>query len=378
MPLGGSTEIAQTRDKAGSPPPDADFKPRNPGRLRRATWRYALRRTLLEIGRDNILDLAAGLTFYAVLSLFPALIAMVSLLGFIGQEAAVVQVVESVFADLLPAQVLEELRGPIEQMVQNPRAGIGLVVGILLAVFVASNYVSAFSRAMNQIYEVAEGRPIWRLKPLEVALTAGILVMVSVAAVLLVISGPLADAIGSTLGLGNDVVVLWGYVKLPVVLLLAMVVIALLYHSTPNIRQTRLSWLSPGAVLAIVIAVAASVGFSIVLTTFSASTAYAATYGTLASVITFLLWLYFLNVAVLLGAEFDSEVERARQLQAGIAAEVTIQLPPRSATAIEWRTEQFEKMVDRGEALREEGRRRERRRRARSSDEENGGDGVRT
>ena len=233
---------------------------------------------------------------------------------------AILQIV----GDIAPASTADTLRGPVEQLVEAPSAGFALVVGILGALWSASGYVGAFSRAMNRIYEVEEGRPVWKLRPQQLLLTAAGLVVAAVVALLLAVSGPVAAVIGQHLGLGDTAQTVWNVARWPILLVLVALGVALLYYAGPNVEQPKFRWISVGAFIAITVWVVASLGFGVYVANFSS---YNKTYGALAGVIVFLLWLWITNLALLFGAEVDAELERGRELQAGIAAEDDLKLP---------------------------------------------------
>jgi membrane protein len=225
------------------------------------------------------------------------------------------------------------------------------VLGLLVALWTASNYVNAFSRAMNRMYEVTEGRPVWKLRPLMYVLTLVMLILVAIAGVILAVSGPIAKTVFGLIGLGDVGQTVWSIAKWPVLLVIVVVAIALLYYVTPNVKQPKFRWISMGAVIAIVIAGLAALALGLYVSSGFAS--YNKTYGALAGVIIFLLLLWIVNLALLFGAEFDAELERARQLQAGIPAEETVQLPPRDTKASDKKARKAREDVERGRALRE-------------------------
>jgi membrane protein len=315
------------------------------------SWRYVVRKTLREFGDDECTDLAAGLTYYAVLSLFPAAIALISLLGVVGQGTTSVDNVIKVLAPLVSPSTLDTVRPALEHVAASQGAGIGLVIGILGALWSASGYVGAFGRAMNRVYEIDEGRPFWKLRPVVLLVTLVAILLVAVVLVMLVVSGPLASSIGDVIGLGSQTVTVWNIAKWPVIAVLVMVIVAILYYATPNVRQPRFRWLSAGAVVAILIWILASVAFAFYVATFGS---YDKTYGSLAGVIVGLLWLWLTNVALLFGAELDSELERGRQLEAGIVAEEELQLPARDTRGIRKARKAEQKDIARGRAIREE------------------------
>ncbi|WP_010523669.1 YihY/virulence factor BrkB family protein [Nesterenkonia sp. F] len=326
-------------------------KPRTPFSLRPATWWYSLRRAIAEFGRDQCPDSAAALTYFAVLSVFPALIALVSLLSVVGEGKSTREFLLTTLDDLLEADVesMSVVQTILKVLTEAPGAGIGLAVGILTALWTASNYVNAFSRAMNRIYEVPEGRSPLVLRPVLYGVTAALVVLVALSAALLAGSGGVVEAIGEQIGLSSTAELVWSYARYPALLVIAAACIALLYHTTPNIRQPGVLWVAGGALLAIVVLILATIGVAVYITN---AGNYEATYGALAGVIIFLLWIYIANVVLLLGAEVDAELERGRQLQAGIEAERTIMLPLRSTAAADKAATKYEKLVAQGQALR--------------------------
>ncbi|KUI29093.1 ribonuclease BN [Mycobacterium sp. IS-1496] len=340
-------EEVSTKDRA--PHPDDPRKPDSPTDLTKPSALYVLRKTAREFGKDQCTDLAAALTYYAVLSLFPAVLVMVSLLGVVGQGKRTTDALLEVVSDVAPASTVDTLRPTIEQLVNSPSAGFALVIGILTALWSASGYVGAFGRAMNRIYEVAEGRPIWKLRPLQLVLTFAALLGAALVAFMLAVSGPVAEAVGNAIGLGEAAVTAWSIGRWPVILLLVIIAVAVLYYTTPNVQQPKFRWISLGAALAILTWIVASVGFGFYVANFGS---YNKTYGTLAGVIIFLLWIWITNLALLFGAELDAELERGRQLQAGLPAERELQLPPRDTRVIEKKEAAFEEDVERAKALR--------------------------
>lgn len=333
-----------------APDPEAPGKPDSPDDLHKRSWKYVLRKTVREFSTDQCTDIAASLTYYAVLSIFPGLTAIFSLLGVFGQGQAASDAVLDIVEQVAPGDIADTLRGPIEQISGSPAAGIALVTGILLAVWSASGYVGAFSRAMNRIYEIDEGRPFWKLKPTQLLITVIAIVLLVIAAIILIVSGPVTDAVGNALGLGDVAQTIWSIVKWPVLAFIVVLIVAILYYATPNARQPKFRWISIGALLAIVILALATLAFGLYVTNFSN---YDRTYGSLAGIIIFLLWLWIANLALLFGAEFDAELERGRQLQAGIAAEEDIQLPPRDTRKSDKAAQKKREDLEEGRQIRE-------------------------
>ncbi|WP_341359598.1 YihY/virulence factor BrkB family protein [Georgenia sp. M64] len=340
-------------DQKSRPHEDHPAKPDSPSDIRKPSWKYIAGRSAKEFVKDQSPDLAAALTYYAVLSIFPALIALVSILGLVGEAESTTNRLLDIMGSFVPADAMEQLQPIVSDLASNQGAGLGLVLGLLTALWTASNYVNAFSRATNRIYEVEEGRPFWKLRPVMYLLTLVLLVLVALVGLLLVVSGPVAQAIGDAIGLGATALTVWNIAKWPVILLAIIVIVALLYYFTPNIRQPKFRWISIGAVIAIVVAILASIGFGLYLSWAGGGESYQATYGALAGVIIFLLWLWIMNVALLFGAEVDAELERGRQLQAGIPAEEEIKLPVRDDTAIKKKAAKEEESLAKARAIRE-------------------------
>jgi membrane protein len=293
--------------------------------------------------------MAAALTYYAVLSLFPALVVMVSLLGVFGQGKPTTDAVLQIVGELGPTSAVDTLRGPIQQLVESPSAGLALITGLLVGLWSASGYIGAFGRAMNRIYEIEEGRPIWKLRPLQLLVTLVGLVLAAAAGFMLAVSGPVATAIGDTIGAGSVALTVWNIARWPVILVFVILAVAMLYYATPNVQQPKFRWVSIGAAVAIIIWTAASVLFGIYVANFGT---YNKTYGTLAGAIVFLLWLWITNLALLFGAELDAELERGRQLQAGLHAERELQLPPRDTRLLDRNETKEQQDVERGVQLR--------------------------
>jgi membrane protein len=336
--------------------PDDD-KLDSPTQLESRSWRYVARRTLREFLSDECTDLAAALTYYAVLALFPAAIALISLLGLVGQGATAVDEVLAILDDLGGTSIVETIREPLIDLSRSQSAGLAMVLGLLGALWSASGYVGAFGRAMNRVYEIDEGRPIWKLRPAMLLLTVVLVLLAAAVLLALVLTGPVAESVGSALGLGSTGVLVWQIAKWPVLLAVVVLIVALLYYATPNIQQPKFRWVSVGAVLAILTWVVLSVAFGFYVANFGS---YDKTYGALGGVIVFLLWLWLTNLALLFGAELDSELERGRELQSGLPAEETLQLPPRDTRKLEKNQAAEEKDLRQGRELRT-GRRRKHR-----------------
>src|SRR5680860_440658 len=288
--------------------------PDSPTDLTRASWVYVARKTVREFSKDQCTDLAAALTYYAVLAMFPATVALLSLVGVFGQGTRTVDTLLGVVSDAGGSSVAQTLRPILETLSRNPGAGLALILGLLGALWSASRYVGAFARAMNRIYEIGEGRPVWKLRPVMLLVTLVLVVLVAVAVLALIVSGPLTQSLGNALGLGSAAVLAWRIAKWPVLLVVAVVIVATLYYATPNVKQTKFRWLSIGALVAIVVWGLLSLAFGFYVANFSS---YDKTYGALAGVIVFLLWLWLTNLALLFGAELDAELGAEEQGEVG-------------------------------------------------------------
>lgn len=290
-------------------------------------WWQVLLRAARRVKDEEGLDQAAALTYYSLLAMFPAFIALVAIVGVLGQQSTVDGVIDGI-ESIGSEQAAEAFRGPAQSVVdQKSAAGTLLGLGLLTALWAASGYVGAFARAMNRAWQAEEGRPFWRLRPYLLGLTVVLVVASALVVTGAAISGGLARRTGRAIGLGDEAVLAWNIAKWPVMLVIVALMVALLYWATPNVRQPRFRWLSPGAGLAILVWIVASAGFGIYVASFGS---YNATYGALGGVIVLLVWLWLTNVALLVGAHLDVELERERELRSGLAAaRERIQLPAR-------------------------------------------------
>ncbi|KLU11045.1 YihY/virulence factor BrkB family protein [Kocuria sp. SM24M-10] len=344
--------MAVEPETSGAPgeDPDSAEKPSSPTQISKPSWSYVLRRTAHEFRRDECTDSAAVMTFFAVLSVFPALLAVVSLLGVVGQAEATAETLLRLLHEFgVPDQAVAVVEGPVRELAGSPSAGLTLVTGLLGALWTASAYVRAFGRSMNRIYEVEEGRPFWKLYPLMVGITLLLVVLAVGMMMLLLLSGPVAERLGELVGLPGSTLRLWQAARVPVMLALLAFMVVLLYSTTPNVRQPRFRWLGIGSVTAIAVMAAATAGFSYYVSSFGN---FNATYGAIGGVIVLLLWIWIMNTVLLAGAEFNAETERARQLQAGIAAEENLRLPPRDVRAARKLRQKEQELVEEGRDLR--------------------------
>jgi len=300
-----------------------------PAKLPRSAWMGVLRRTLSEFSEDNLTDWAAALTYYGIVAMFPALIALVSILGLIGTSAT--KPLLDNLGDFAPGPAHQILSNALHGLTESRgSAGILFVVGLAGALWSASGYIGAFIRASNQIWDVEEGRPIWQIVPLRLFVTVVMLILLAASAVAVVVTGPLADKVGKLIGIGGAAVTVWDIAKWPVLVLVVSVMFSILYYASPNVRQPGFRWVTPGGVLAVVAWMVASAAFGLYVANFGS---YNKTYGSLGAIIIFLVWLWLSNVAILLGAELNAEIARGRQIEAGQPAEREPFLPPRKAAS---------------------------------------------
>lgn len=278
-----------------------------PTELPKRTWWGVLKRTVKGFNDDNLTDWAAALTYYGVLSLFPGIIVLTSVLGLLGEDTTreLVTYVDQV----APGQAGELIKTSIDDLQQSQNvAGPLAILGLVLALWTASGYLGAFVRACNAVYDVEERRPFWKVIPLRVLLTIGMVAVLALTVGALVLTGGIADAVGNAIGLGDTVVTVWDVAKWPVIVLVVSLAFAVLYWVSPDVEQPKFRWITPGSVLAILLWAAATGGFAIYVANFAS---YNKTYGSLGGVIVFLVWLWISNIAVLLGAEFDAELRKA-------------------------------------------------------------------
>jgi membrane protein len=294
-----------------------DRAPDDVSDLPKESWKGVLKRAMREFSDDNVTDWAAALTYYGVLSIFPMLLALISLLGLFGASAT--QPLLDNISSVAPGPAKDIVTQAIQNLQKSQgAAGVIFFVGLAAAIWSASGYVGAFMRASNDIWDVEEGRPAWKTVPLRLAVTVLLLVLLTASALAVVLTGPLAKSIGDIVGLGSTAVTVWDIAKWPVLILVVSFMIALLYYASPNVKHPKFQWVSPGSILAVVLWIVASALFAFYVASFSS---YNKTYGALGGVIVFLTWLWITNNVILLGAEFNAELERGRQIQGGLRPE---------------------------------------------------------
>jgi membrane protein len=314
-------------DGDGSPaePVRADYAPE--GADARPSLFATLKRTATEFSEDNLTDWAAALTYYGLLSLFPALIAFVGIIGLVADPQGATDAITQVVDEIGPTSAADTFSGPIQSVTSSSASGVMAIVGIAIALWSASSYVGAFMRASNVIYETPEGRPIWKLRPLQILVTLIVLLLAAITLLALVVSGPLAEAIGGAIGLSDAAITAYQIAKWPILAVLVITIFAVLYYASPNVKLRGFKWVTPGSIFALVVWILASAAFAFYVANFAS---YDKTYGTLGGVVVLLIWLWITNLAILFGHELNAERERAHELAEGVPrAEKEIQLEPR-------------------------------------------------
>src|SRR6188474_2086412 len=287
-----------------------------------------LKRTLTEFRDDNLSDWAAALTYYGLLSLFPALIALVSLVGLVGDPKETTKTLTEIITSLGPESAAQTFSGPIESLTSNrSTAGFALILGLAAAVWSASGYTGAFMRASNVIYETPEGRPFWKLRPLQLLVTLVMVLLTAIVALGLVMTGPVVEAVAEPIGLSDTAVTVWDLAKWPVLVALVITMIGILYYASPNVRLRGFKWVTPGSLVAVVIWALASAAFALYVANFGS---YDKTYGTLGGLVALLVWFWITNLAILFGHQLNAERERGLEIEEGRrGAERDLKLEPR-------------------------------------------------
>jgi membrane protein len=288
-----------------------------------------LKRTATEFMEDNLSDWAAALTYYGLLALFPALIAMVSLIGLVGDPKSTTSTLTEIITEIGPQSAAETFSGPIESIASNQSAaGFAFVAGLAVALWSASGYVGAFIRASNIIYETPEGRPFWKLRPLQLGVTLVMIVLMAVLALALVLTGPVVEAVADPIGLSSTAITIWNIAKWPAMVAIFLLMVGVLYYASPNVRLRGFKWVTMGSLVAIVVWAIASAAFAFYVANFGS---YDKTYGTLGGLVALLVWFWISNLAILFGHQLNAERERSLEIEEGRPrAEREIQLEPRS------------------------------------------------
>ena len=303
-------ETIEAKERGGAP---AERTPDSPAELSGTSKKETFKRTFKEFSANEGTDKAAALTYYGIQALFPALIALVSILGLIGTSAT--QPLIENLGTVAPGAAKDIIANTLNNLSKSQgAAGAAFIIGLLLALNSASSYISAFSRASNAIYEVEEGRPVWKLKPAQIGTTLVLLLLLVLVIVGVSVSGPITKELGNLIGAGGSFATIFDIAKIPVILLVVSFMFAFLYWAAPNVKQPGFKFFSPGGVLALVVWIVASLLFALYVAKFAS---FNKTYGPLGGIIVFLVWLWITNVAVVLGAQFNAELQRSQQIEGG-------------------------------------------------------------
>jgi membrane protein len=310
----------------------ADYRPH--GATAKPSRIATLKRMLTEFSEDNMTVWAAALTYFGLLALFPALIALVSIIGLFGDPQSTTSTITQIVSQLGPKSAAQTFTGPIQSITSHKSAaGILFIVGLATALWSASGYVGAFMKAANVIYETPEGRPFWKLRPLQLLVTLVMILLLAGVLLALVLTGPVVDAVAKPLGVGPTAQTIWNIAKWPVMLAVVILMFTVLFHAAPNVRLPGFKWVTPGAIFAVVVWIVISALFAFYVANFGS---YDKTYGTLGGVVALLVWMWITNCALLLGMELNAERERSRELEAGMPrAEREIQAEPRGAPKLQ-------------------------------------------
>lgn len=304
----------------------------SPSDLDARSWRFVVRSVLRRFGADGAGDIAAGLTFHALLALIPAVMVVVSVISLLGKESETVTLVLEVSRTVASPEIAQGVASVVDVLAESSIAGLALLTGLALTIWAGARYIAVLGRGMNRIYGVEEGRRGWALKLMQLGVSMVLFATVCAAAAALTLTEPVARAVGDSLGMGDAVLITWLVIRWPLLAAIVVAAVAFLYDRAPNLRHPRFRWVSLGAGIAILVLVIASALFGLYVSTI---VDYDRVYGPLAGAIIFLLWLWIANLALILGVEFDAAVERARELSAGLPAEFRVQLPLRDSTQIE-------------------------------------------
>ncbi len=288
-----------------------------------------IKRTFKEFQDDNMSDWAAALTYYGLLSLFPALIALVSIVGLVADPEELTKTLTEIVTEIGPETGANTFAGPIQSITGNTTSSLVLLIlGTAVALNAASGYVGAYIRAANVAWEMPEGRSFFKLRPLQLAITLLMVLMLIFVLLGLALTGPIVEAIGEPLGISGTVLDIWEIAKWPIVFALSVAMFATLNYLAPNVRMPRIRVVTPGSIFTVAIWIIASALFALFVANFGS---YDKTYGTLGGVVTLLVWLWITNMSLLFGLELNAELERSRQIGEGVPhAEEEIQLEPRT------------------------------------------------
>jgi membrane protein len=312
-------------------PGSEDRNPDSPTDLPKTSLLAVLKRSRAEFRNDHLTTLAAALTYYGVLAMVPGLLVLFAALGLFGKH----------FTNKVADQVNHVAPGSAGHFVQTllhqaqlHKAGSGTtaIVGLVIALWSASSYVNGFRQASNVIYGIGEGRPLWKTIPLRLAITVFAVIILIICALIVVVSGSIASEVGNAVGVGHTALIIWEIAKWPVLLVLVSLLLAVLFWASPNAKQAGIKWISPGGLIATAMWLIVSALFAVYVANFSS---YDKTYGPLAGVVVFLIWLWLSNIAILLGAEINAELDHAKAVADGLPPDVRPFAEPRDTKKLD-------------------------------------------
>jgi len=281
------------------------------------------KRTVIAFYDDQMTHHAAALTYYSLMSLFPTALLALSLLGLLGQYPDTYEAITGYLEEVVPPSVIDPLDRSLRSALESKgTAATALVVSVPLALYGTTGALEAARRALNVVFELSEdGRGFLRRKAIDVASTFVLMTLVLVSLVLVFVGGPFAQDLLGFIGLGDSATQVWNVVRWPAALAVAMLAFAFVYYVTPDVRHRAFHWLTPGAAVAVLVWLAATLVFSAYV---SSVADVGAVYGTFAGAILLVAWLWITNVALLFGAELNAEIEREKELAEGVPERLTL------------------------------------------------------
>ncbi|MCU1415424.1 MAG: ribonuclease [Microbacteriaceae bacterium] len=332
-----------------------DMATLTPRRLTSSGWRFVLRLTVRGAVRNQLFDQAAALTYYAVLSLAPSLVALISIAAIFGEGRKSADALLETVNDVAPDSAIALLKGPLESFAASPSVGIALAASVIIAIWATSSYVACFGRSLNRIYGVEEGRSIWRVRSLDVLIAVVVMLLALVTVAALVLSDPVAANLGAALGIGSTPQIVWSIIKWPVLIIAVTLIVAILYYGSPNAKFPHFRWMSAGALVSVIGVLCVSLLFALYVRNFAH---FDRTYSSFAGIVVVLIWIWIVNLVLLFGANFDAQYERARELEEGLPAERDVQLEPRDVKLIDRNAERRRQELAEARRIRAAARRR--------------------
>jgi membrane protein len=287
-----------------------------------------MKRTVIAFYDDQMTHHAAALTYYSLMSLFPAVLLGLSLLVLLGQYPETYNSIIGYLGDVVPSSALKPLDTSLQHALQHKGTAVtGLLISVALTLYGTTGALEAARRALNVVFELeGSGRSFLRRKSIDIAMTFGLMALVLISLIMLFVGGGFARDMFDFVGLGSTGADVWAVIRWPGALVATMLAFATVYYVTPDVEQRSFRWVTPGAIVGVLLWMLASLGFS---TYISQVANVGAIYGTFAGAIVLVGWLWLTNVALLFGAELDAEIERQKELGEGVAMADTLTLPER-------------------------------------------------